>query len=316
MKGLIEIPLEKGRQELAWYSGFSLVNGLNTVSPTVALKVERDADFMLKRVFLVQWPTFGASLDVNLALPPQTTVTLRDGATKRALSLVGGSARNICDANPTRMTAQFLGGGSPYLIRANNLLFAEVNNPGATGTAWVGDIYLVAEGYKVYPGLPEEFPGTIREYAIPYKLNANGSILDPNAASANVSGQFVTITNKGDGKFLAKGLRLRIIDAAGLDKTDALTPCLAFAITDTTSGSKRWNQDTSQNASQPLVPAAVWTMGGTFLPFNMPRYIDPNGSVQVQVIWSGIAAAIAYVHGAATFPLTMYIDLEGALLPR
>ncbi|MDE1822333.1 MAG: hypothetical protein KGI98_15960 [Euryarchaeota archaeon] len=316
MRGLIELPLEPGRKELAWYSGLALVNGTNGVSPTVALKVERDADFVVKRLFLVQWPTFGVSVDANLALPPQTTVTLRDGATKRALSLVGGSARNIADANPTRMLAQFLGEGCPYLVRANNLIFAEVNNPGAVGTAWLGDIYLVAEGYKVYPGLPEEFPATIKEYAILYKLNANGSIADPNAAAVNVSGQFITITNKGEGKFLAKGMRLRIIDAAGVDKTDALSPCLAFAITDTTSGSKRWNQDSSQDASQPLVPAAVWTMGGTFLPFNTPRYIDPNGVVQVQVIWSGIAAAIAYVHGAATFPLSVDIELVGALLPR
>lgn len=315
-RGVIKLPLEEGRKELAWYAGRAVVNGTNTDSLTIPLKVERDADFVAKRMFLVQWPTFGAAVDINLALPAQSTVVIRDGATKRALSLIPQSARNIPDASASKMDAAFLGLPAPYLIRANNSIFAEVSNPGAVLTPWVGDLFMVAEGFKVYPGSPEEFPATIETYAIPFALNGTQVVLSPLAGSQYVAGQFITITNNGEGKFLAKGMRLRIIDAAGVDRTDALLPCLALAITDTTSGGKKWNQDTTQDATYPLIPASLMTMAQTFLPFNCPRYIDPNGVVQVQIIWPSIAAAQAFIAAAATFPVTVFVELHGALLPR
>ena len=313
-RGVFKLPLEEGRKELAWYAGRQIVNGTVAPNPVIPLKVERDADFVAKRLFLVQWPTYGGSVDANLALPPRATVTLRDGTSKRGLSLVPQSARNICDANPARMTAAYLGMPAPYLIKANNFIYAEVVSPGAYN--WVGDLYLVAEGFKVYPHQAEEFPATISQYAIPYSLNANAPVASPSAAAQNIAGQYVTITNGGEGKFLAKGLRVRLIGANDVDYTDALLPMLAFAIKDSTSGSKLWNQDTSQAATYPLVPASIFTMGQTFLPFNSPRYIDPNGTVQVQIIWSSIPAAVAAANAAASWPITASIELVGGLLPR
>ena len=311
-RGVFKLPLENGRKELAWYAGRQVVNGTNQLNPVIPLKVERDADFVAKRIFLVQWP----SSDATLALPPQTTVTLRDGTSKRGLSLVPQAATNICNASPVRMISAFLGLAAPYLIKANNFIYAEISNPGAGATAWAGDLYLVAEGFKIYPNQPEEFPATISQYAIPYVLNGNAQIGDPTGPASNVAGQFIQITNAGEGKLLAKGMRLRITDAAGLDKTDALMPYLAFAVKDTTSGSKTWNQDTSQDATFPLIPSAIWTMGQTFLPFNTPRYIDPNGVISVQVIWPAIAAARATVSGLAAWPVVMSVEFVGGLLPR
>lgn len=313
--GIIKLPLAAGKKELAWYAGRAVVNGSNLVSTTVPLKVERDADFVAKRMFLVQWPSYGVGVDPNLALPAQSSVIIRDGATKRALSIVSQSSKNINDASSGAMLAAYLGMASPYLIKANNSIFAEIQNPGAAVTAWLGDIYLVTEGFKVYPGVPEDFPATIEAYAIPFALNANSIINSPAAGAQFVAGQFITITNNGEGKFLAKGMRITIIDALGLDKTNALMPMLALAIQDTTSGSKRWNQDTTQDATYPLIPASLLTMAQTFLPFNMPRYIDPNGVVQVQVIWPSIPAAQVAVAAAATFPVIVSIELTGALLP-
>ena len=316
MRGIIKLPLEEGRKELAWYAGRAVVNGTNAVSPTVPLKVERDADFVAKKLFLVQWPSYGLGVDIGLSMPADASVVIRDGATKRALSVVPQHARNIPDARAAQMDSSFLGLAAPYLIRSNNSVYAEINNPSAATTPWLGDISLVAEGFKVYPSVAEEFPATITGYAIPFSLNANGVVVSPAAGAQYVAGQFVTISNSGEGKFLAKGLRLRLIDANGADKTDALLPMLALGITDTTSGSKRWNQDTSQDATYPLVPASLMTMAQTFLPFNTPRYIDPNGVVQVQIIWPSIPAAIAFADAAAAFPVVAYIELYGALLPR
>lgn len=312
-RGVFKLPLEDGRKELAWYAGRQIVNGGNQVNPTVPLKVERDADFVAKRLFLVQWPLAGNN---NLELPADATVTLRDGTTKRGLSLVPQSARNINDANPARMVSAFLGLPAPYLIKANNFIYAEIAAPSAATTPWVGDLYLIAEGFKVYPHQAEEFPATITSYAIPFTLNANQQISSPAAGSSLVAGQFITVTNNGEGKFLAKGMRVRIVDALGVDRTDVLLPFLAFAVTDSTSGTKRWNQDTSQDATFPLIPAAIMTLGQTFLPFNTPRYIDPNGVIQVQVIWPAIPAAQAAVAAAAAFPVIMSVEFAGGLLPR
>jgi hypothetical protein len=315
-RGIIKLPLENGKKELAWYAGRATVNGQNVVSTTIPLKVERDADFVAKRMWLVQWPSFGVGVDPNLSLPAQSSVVIRDGATKRGLSIVPQSAGNIPDAGPLAMLSSYLGMAAPYLIKANNSVFAEVQNPGAIATPWLGDLYLVAEGFKVYPNVPEDFPATIEAYAIPFSLNANAIVNSPAAGAQYVAGQFITITNNGEGKFLAKGLRIKITDALGLDKTNALMPMLALALQDTTSGSKRWNQDTTQDATYPLIPASLLTMAQTFLPFNIPRYIDPNGVVQVQVIWPAIAAAQVAVAAAATFPVIVSIELTGALLPR
>jgi hypothetical protein len=57
-------------------------------------------------------------------------------------------------------------------------------------------------------------------------------------------------------------------------------------------------------------------LGQTFLPFNTPRYIDPNGVVQVQVIWPAIPAAQVLVAAAASFPVIMSIEFDGGLIPR
>jgi hypothetical protein len=314
-RGVFKLPLEEGRKELAWYAGRQVVNGTNQLNPTVPLKVERDADFVAKRLFLVQWPPAAVN-PLNLELPADSTVTLRDGTTKRGLSLVPQSARLLNDANPQKMVAAFLGLPAPYLIKANNFIYAEIATPSAGVTPWPGDLYLIAEGFKIYPHQAEEFPATITSYAIPFTMNGNAQVSSPAVGSSSVAGQFITITNNGEGKFLAKGMRVRIIDAAGLDRTDALMPYLAFAITDSTSGTKRWNQDTSQDATFPLIPALVMTLGQTFLPFNMPRYIDPNGTIQVQVIWPSIVAAQVIVAAAATFPVIMSIEFQGGLLPR
>lgn len=65
----------------------------------------------------------------------------------------------------------------------------------------------------------------------------------------------------------------------------------------------------------PMCPLPILRMGGTFLPFNHPRYIDPAGTVKIQVVWSDLAASIAYVAGAAAFPITVSVSLFGAMLP-
>ena len=161
MRGIIKLPLATGKKELTWYIGRALVAGTGQLSPTVTLRVNRDADFVAKRLWLVQWPQISSDA---LALPAQTSVRLRDGGTQRGLSLQAGFNRSmILDCDIDRANAAHIGLPSPFLIRKNNNLFCEVNNPGAGVTPWVGDLFLVAEGFKVYPGVAEDVPHTIEE---------------------------------------------------------------------------------------------------------------------------------------------------------
>lgn len=324
MRGIIELPMEKGRKELHWYVGTAQVNGqvgAQAVNPTINLTTSRDADFIAKRLWLVRWPSFTTAgppafiIDPNLSLPDDTSVILREGSTRRSLSLVPGFTKALFpDASPLRMAAAQIGLPAPYLIKANTALLLELSRPTAATVNWQGDLLFVAEGFKVYPYLPEDIPAKIRQYAVPFGLNGNAIIQNPAAAAANIAGQVLTISNDGSGKFLAKKMKIRLVDSAGVDKTDALLPCLGFQIKDSTSGSKQWITDNTQGV-QAKLPVSLISMNGTDLYFNTPRYIDPSGVVSIQVIWTDIAAALAYIAGAATFPLTMSVTLEGALLP-
>lgn len=312
MRGLVELPMEKGRKELAWMVGTATVNGSSTLlTPTVPLKVERDADFVLKRWWLVQWPQSAAAL----SLPAGTTVTLRDGGTKRALAPVAaGSQVIIPDATAAFFTGMAMGLACPFLIRANNSLFAEVTAPNPT--TWTGDLYLVAEGFKVYPYLPEEFPATIKEYAIPFDLAGSVSLPNPNLSTANATAQSLKLTATGDGKLLLKSMQIQIIDGAGLDKTSALLPYLAINMIDSTSGNKLWCQNTLGGSQQSQVPAIIPTMGNVFLPWCAPRYLDPNGVINTQFYWTTQAAQLTTLSSLVTWPVTAYVTFKGAMLPR
>lgn len=315
-RGVVQIPIEEGKRELSWQVGVAVVKGTNEVNPIVPLKVERDADFVAKRMFVVQYPSYGASIDKNLALPVTASVLPKDGGTKQALALVAGySGMMYPNADAAKMPAAVMGLPCPFLIKANTAFYLEIANPGAAGTPWVGDIYLIAEGYKVYPYLPEDIPAKVNSYGVPFDLNGNQAVLSPAAAASNIAGQFITISNNGGGKFLAKGLKVKIIDAAGADKTDLLLPNLGFQIYDSTSGNKKWVDNTVEAVTNPQCPGGILSMGGTFLPFNTPRYIDPAGVVKVQVVWSDYAPSIAYVAANAAFPVTISLSLAGALLP-
>lgn len=315
-RGIIKLPVENGRKETCWFAGNAQVIAGNEVNPVVSLTISRDADFVAKRAFLLMDYGPVGGTNPNLSLPPRTSVVLRDGGTKRGLSIVAGLSRTMfIDATPGRMVAQYLGLPSPFLIRANNTLFAEIANPDATVTPWAGNILLCLEGFRVYPYLPEEFPATITQYAVPFDLNAN-SIINSPATAVNVAGQVATIVNNGEGKFLAKGLKLTVVDAAGNDVTAAILPYIGLNITDSTSGQKKWVENTNQGVTFPMVPSLVMSMGNLFLPWNQPRYIDPNGVVNVQVVFPDDAARLAYITGAFTFPMVFSVSIFGALLPR
>lgn len=318
MRGIIQLPLENGKKELNWYIGKANVRATNETNPVVALRINRDADFVARRLWLVQYPNtalVGSPAFATYALPVGTSALLRDGGTQRGLSLVAGFNKSMLnDCDPFRAVLADKGLPGPFLIRNNNNLFAEIANPGAAVTPWVGDLYLVAEGYKVYPSVAEDIPRTIEAYSIPFNLNTNFIVADPAAAAANISQQVATITNNGEGKFLAKGLTVQAVDGAGADVTQTISRALALNFADSTSGMKSWVQN--QNPASDVIgcPLNILTLNSMNLPFNTPRLLDENAVVKIQFVFD--AAFAATLSAAATWPVTFSISLYGSLLPR
>jgi hypothetical protein len=229
---------------------------------------------------------------------------------------VSGNIRTLLnDTAAEKADKAYLGLPSPYLLRGNTNIFVELANPGAVGTPWTGDVLLVAEGYNIYPYQADEIPAKIRSYAFPFDMNANQVIAQPTLAGGNLTSQSILITNNGEGKFIAKSMQVEMVDAAGVDVTAAIMPCLGLQVTDTYSGSRKWIQSPSAGQAIPFCPAEILTMHRTGLPFNMPRYLDPFANVSVQIVFPQIAGALAYLAGAATWPVTMSVTLKGALLP-
>ncbi len=312
-KGIIRLPVEQGLQQLNWYIGRAEVDGSNDTNPVVQVRVNNDADFVAKRLWLFQWPSATAAG----TLPADTSVIFRDGGTNRGLALAAGFNRSIAhDLSVARTTAAYLGLPSPFLIRRKNNLFVELTRPSAAGTTWKGDVFCVLEGFKIYPGHAEMVAKTISQYAIPYSLNSNVEIVQPTAAAANAQNQRTTITNNGEGQFLAKNFLFQAIDDVNADVTDAIRPLLGLQFTDTTSGNKEWVNQQAASSKATLCPSGIIDMAGTGLPFNTPRYIDSNGSIRVDLLFDDSVASFAALAAVGTWPITFTFNFGGALLVR
>lgn len=329
MDGIVQVPIAKGKKELAWYVAASIENGGNNLTPTVNMRIDKDADFVALRRYLVQWPSYGTGadhavgLDPTLKLPAQTAVLLRDGGTRRGLGLASAYARSvILDADPDRSQAMEKGMTSAMYLKAASNFFAEISNPGAAGTAWTGDLYLVLEGYNLYPNLPPEFGKTITQYSLgDFSLASSALIAEPASGGSTIDGQYIVMTNNGDGKVLVKGMSITCVDNGGLgvDVTDKILPCLGFNVTDTTSGGKAWVRSPGLASGQTIsLPALLMTYGNRRLRFCRPRLIDETGSLKVQLVFPQIPAALAYLADAhtATWPVNITVNFYGDLLPK
>lgn len=317
MIGKIKVPIEKGRKILTWNVGVAVTNGSGQVNPIVSLRTDKDADFVARRGFLVQYPSFGAAQDPNLALPATAVAVLRDGATKYPLSLVAVNPTALMlNADVNRAVAMEKGFSSAWILRANSNVFIEIANPLAGTTPWVGDCYLVLEGFNIYPGQQELVPATIEAYALPdYGLAGVFSLPDPSVGTQAL--QINKITNQGLGRVLAKGLRLQFTDAAAVDQTAKILPALGVQISDSTSGKMPWVRNSNAQANVPAIcPASVMTYGNSFVNFNTPRLLDENANLEVTTLFH--QAALTWLAGASgiTWPVSMSFNLIGDMLPK
>jgi hypothetical protein len=330
MKGIIETPLDRGLKQLNWVVGAAFVRNTGNTNPIVPFRVDKDADFLLKRLWMVQYPNVTGNAnasELNLNTGALSNVLgaqllLRDGGSKRALGLTGVIADLVAlDTAAAKGPAAWLGLPAPLLIPANSNLYAEITNPlagAAPANYWSGDLYLVGEGFKIYKGQPDPIPSTLRDYALPFSLSGQVVLANPATAAVNVQGQYLTLTNNGEGRFLAKRLSLKFIASNGADVTDTLMNALGLQINDSTSGGKNWISNPTLGASggSAQCPARILTMHRSYLPWCTPRYLDENGSIQMQFVFANTATDIAYLNaGGAPWPVTAHVNIDGALIP-
>jgi hypothetical protein len=318
--GIINLPLEKGRKELSWQVGRGIVQGTNLTNVVIGLRINKDADFVATRLWLVQSPCDAPYSVVKQAglLPTDASVIYKyGGAGNQKLSLAAGSAlaMNALSMDTREQVLMSKGLPAPFLLGANTVLYAEVTCPSRSVTPWAGDLYLVAEGYKLYPNEAEFMPKTVNAYALPYCLNGSLDLIQPAAGTpASFSEQQVTITNDGEGTFIAKGIRFGFNPCNGADPA-ALRDMLSqvgINILDSTSGSKEWVQDSTPNAGVVRCPAGIITGNYGFIPWSMPRFLDENANLRVRFVFEPWQTW----PGSWTFPTNVTVSLYGALLPR
>lgn len=325
-RGIIKLPVEMGRKELVWLVGRALVQGSNVVNPIVQIRNNKDADYVVKRLWLVYGPPAAAPGGTpgpefpgyTWALPADASVTLREGTTSRELSLAGGLAQSmVANFGAVRAPNVMLGLPAPYLMRANSVLTAEVACPSRAGTAWDKDLYLVAEGYKLYPNESEPIPASIQAYALPYRLNGTINLVEPNPANVgSLSEQILTITNNGEGKFIAKGMSVMFQMPGSVEGTMNYLSGVGINIDDSTSGSKPWVQDATPNAGIVRCPLPAIIGNYAELPWCAPRLLDENAVVRVRFVWEAYQVTGGYIGSLGAFPMNCSVSLFGALLPR
>lgn len=291
MTGVAMLNLAPGRKELGWEVGFSAVAGTTSPNPVASIIVDNDADFVATRLWVFQ---FGSPAG-NTPLPNTIKLNVRDGATGNVMCRIPVVPDGFCavpypgqyttSAKPQtgRWAGNFRGLPAPYLIRRGGTVFFEFSNP--TGFTFLGDLYCVLEGFRLYTGEKDPVPAQVKGYVIPYSWG--GTLTVPGAlANGFQSLGSITMPGPGPGAFLLKYASLNTTNPA--DAQNGILPpserVLALQIRDTLAQGKFWARMTQppSNIGQ-YVPASAFVGGGTGAPWPQPRYIDGQSTINVDV---------------------------------
>ncbi len=319
MKGAVILDIAKGRRLLGYEVGFVAVAGTAPVSPTIAIVLNNDADFVAKRITLVQFGNAGC----EVVLPRSVTAQVRDSATGMVFFRQSGSfasfgsvpaingAANGAGYNP-RFVMNKEGLPAPYLMRRGSSAFIEISNPAAY--SFTGDLYAILEGFYVYPSANGEdndpVPNQIKGYCLPFSWN--GSLVVATAATAGVRKLgTIEMLGPGVGHFILKTGAISSTAGnpaavnSGVLKADDV---LALNIYDTREQSKRWQHLTTVPAAGQFMPASALTCGGISAPWAHPRYMGGTDKIFCDVYGDGTA-------WTGNAPGTLELQLNGVWVP-
>lgn len=310
-KGIVEVDIARGRRELGWEVGYSAQNGLTTASFTAAIVLNNDADFVAKRLWVAQFGT-------DAPLDPRISVQIRDGATAQVMQRVAGSPYALGCGIPVGPAASAtglpwgkfamtpMGLPAPYVIRRGSSVFLDFAN--ASGLTIAGDIYVALEGYRVFPGEPEDVPAKIKGYALPF--NWNGTLtVTANATNAVAKLGTISMPGLGVGHYVLKAAYCNTtkLPTAVSTNTDP-SPFLGLQIYSTKNQSKRLIHATSPSTVGDFMPMSFFTGGGISAPWMQPIYL------------AGTDAIFADLYGNPTWfstntPGVIELGLTGVFIP-
>ena len=317
MKGLVSLPIAKGRRELAYFVGFGSAAGAAPANIQTAVTISPDADFVVNRIWVQQ---FGGA-NTALLLPDGCTIQLQDGASSLNLNLQpsdGQAAYFTPSDNPSaagiqawrsiRIPKQM---ACPYLLRAASSVFINIANP--YGKTFSGDVMVILEGFRVYSGSPDPIPAKITGMAFPYYWN--GSLILPAAPSAagfQKVGSIVMSGPGGSGKYILKTAAANLVAAGGIagGAGVAFLDRIGIQIRDSQYQSKNWVQWGGQVAPTvgEFMPLSILTCGFTSEAWVYPRFMGGTATITADIFFDSSSIT-------GNYPLKIGLEFEGVYIP-
>lgn len=301
--GIVKTKVADGRYELGYEVGYLSAAAFNaTGTPIVGITVNNDADFLVQRIHVME---FGAAPSF-IILPSTYTMQVRDSATGNVfyrtpanpyhlaqMPFFPGYAPTAGGFQPVgRFAMNDKGLPAPYLMRRASSSYIEFSKA-AGAPAITGDMLVVYEGFRIYPGQKDPVPLTIEGYNTCYSWG--GQVAVPNGLPGGLQLlASATLAGPGQGKYVLKDFTLA---STGIPATvngfrppaDAI---LGIQVQDTRTEQKLWARMPNGPAIGQYMPASVLTGGGTGFPWVWPRYIEGQDQMVVNIFgdpsaWAG-----------------------------
>jgi hypothetical protein len=280
--------LAPGRRELGFECGYlSLADANASASPVIGITVNNDADFVAVRPMLLQSGPAGAGIPV----PPSVTLQIRDSATGHTFyrqpgSALGFLAQPYAPGSPQssgRFVSNHLGWPAPHVLKRASSVFFEISNP--TGYVFVGDLYLVYEGYRLYSNEKEPVPDTITGQVEPFDWN--GTLVVPNGLSAGL--QIIgTITMPGtdQDRYVLKAAAINATGVPSAVGGVTLFPedVLLMQVKDTYQQNKQWARVSTPPPYGQYMPAKAFVGGGPGAPWAWPRFVQGTDTIYIDLV--------------------------------
>jgi hypothetical protein len=276
-----------GRKELGWECGYlSLASANANASPVIGITVNNDADFIGIRAYLLQVGVAGAGIPI----PPSVTVQVRDSATGNTFLRQPGAPSGFFTQpyNPGspqssgRFITAPLGWPAPHIMKRGSSAFFEISNP--TAYTFVGDLYMVYEGYRVYTGENDPVPATIKGQAEPFSWN--GTVTPGNGLAGGLQSLgVITMPGLDQNRYILKSASITATGTPAAVGGVQLFPedVLLIQVQDTYQQNKLWGRVSTPPAYGQYFPAKCLTQGGTGAPWPWPRFVQGTDTIFVNL---------------------------------
>lgn len=272
-----------GRRELGWEVGYlPLATANGSASPVIGITVNNDADFVAVRPYLIQAGVAGAGIPI----PPSVTIQVRDSATgdtffRQPGAALGFFAQPYSPGSPQssgRFVTNQEGYPAPHIMKRGSSVFFEISNP--TGYTFVGDLYVVYEGYRVYTAEADPVPSVIKGQVEPFCWN--GTLAVPNGLPAGLQALGVIVMPGLDqNRYVLKKGAILATGAPSAVGGVQLFPedVLLMQVTDTYQQNKQWMRVSTPPAYGSFMPAKAFTQAGPAGGWAWPRFMQGTDQI-------------------------------------